>query len=94
MIKTYYVYIMASHNGVIYIGMTNDLNRRVAEHKSDLIDGFTKKYKCHRLVYFESSNDVKLVLEREKQLKRWNRSKKLELIKSNNPTLKDLSALR
>jgi len=92
MSKTYYVYIVASFNGVLYIGMTNDLNRRIFEHKSELIPGFTQKYKCHSLVYFESSNDVKVILEREKQLKRWGRIKKIELIKSINPEIKDLSA--
>jgi len=90
--KTYYVYIMASLGDVLYIGMTNDLNRRIYEHKNNLVDGFTKKYRCHRLIYFESSNDVKVILEREKQLKRWSRSKKLALIHETNPELKDLSA--
>lgn len=93
MAKTYYVYIMASLSDVLYIGMTNDLERRVFEHKNGVVDGFTKKYRCYRLVCFESSNDVKSVLEREKQLKRWSRSKKLNLIKLTNPEMKDLSAL-
>lgn len=91
--KTFYVYIMASLGDVLYIGMTNDLSKRVSEHKNDLIEGFTKRYRCHRLIYFESSNDVMVVLEREKQLKRWSRAKKLALIKETNPELKDLSAL-
>jgi len=90
--KTYYVYIMASYNEVLYIGMTNDLIRRIYEHKRELVDGFTKKYKCHSLLYYESSNDVNVILEREKQLKRWGRTKKLTLIKETNPELKDLSA--
>ncbi|MEI8143087.1 MAG: GIY-YIG nuclease family protein [Candidatus Berkelbacteria bacterium] len=89
--KTYYVYIVASFSNVLYIGMTNDLVRRVYEHKNNLVDGFTKKYRCHKLVYFELSNDVKVILEREKQLKRWSRSKKLALICEMNPELKDLS---
>lgn len=89
--KTYYVYIMASWSKVIYIGMTNNLVRRVYEHKHEIIDGFTKKYQCKRLVFFESSNDVDSILEREKQLKRWGRHKKLVLIKRMNPDWKDLS---
>jgi len=89
--KIYYIYIMASISGILYIGMTNDLEIRVFEHKHELTDGFTKKYKCKILVYFESSNDVKVILEREKQLKRWNRKKKLALIRATNPKLQDLS---
>ena len=91
MIKTYFIYIMASFNKVLYIGMTNNLERRVIEHKNNLVDGFTKKYQCHNLVYFESSNDVRVILEREKQLKRWSRIKKLVLINKTNPEIKDLS---
>lgn len=82
---------MASISNVLYIGMTNDLNRRFFEHKRELIKGFTQKYKCFKLVYYESSNDVKVILEREKQLKRWGRTKKLSLIKETNPLLEDLS---
>ena len=83
---------MASYNEVLYIGMTNNLIRRIHEHKNELVDGFTKKYKCHSLLHYESSNDVNVILEREKQLKRWGRTKKLALIKETNPELKDLSA--
>jgi len=83
---------MASHSGTLYIGMTNNLARRVFEHKNQLIEGFTKKYKCKDLLYYEQSNDVRIILEREKQLKRWNRAKKINLIKNINPGLKDLSA--
>jgi len=89
--KNYYVYIMASESNIIYIGMTNNLIRRVVEHKNEIIDGFTKRYKCNKLVYFESSCDVKSVLEREKQLKRWGRCKKIYLIENSNPEWKDLS---
>jgi len=90
--KDYFVYIMASaNNGALYIGMTNNLTRRIYEHKEELVDGFTKKYKCKKLIYFESSNDVKAVLEREKQLKRWSRAKKIALIKTINSNLIDLS---
>lgn len=89
--KTYYVYIMSSASRVLYIGMTNNLLRRIYEHKNELIEGFSKKYKCKRLVYFDQSNDVKSILEREKQIKRWNRKKKIELINTLNPEWEDLS---
>jgi len=70
--KTYYVYVLASkRNGTLYIGVTNDLERRLYEHKNNLVDGFTKRYKVHHLVYYESVNDVNAALQREKQLKRW-----------------------
>lgn len=87
----FYVYIMASISGVIYIGVTNNLERRVIEHKNDLIDGFTKKYKCHKLVYYEHYNDVNNAIAREKQLKKWRRDKKEFLIKGMNPQWNDLS---
>ena len=89
--KTYYVYILASKtNGTLYIGVTNDLNRRISEHKSGLIPGFTKKYNVHRLVYFESVGDIRAVITREKQLKKWKRNWKIKLIEENNPEWKDL----
>ena len=88
----YSVYIVASKSRVIYIGMTNNLERRVYEHKNDLADGFSKKYRCHRLVYFESFDDVLKAIEREKQLKRWNRTKKICLVERRNPTWEDLAA--
>ncbi len=88
----YYVYILASDsNSTIYIGMTNDLQRRINEHKSDAIDGFTKRYKVHKLVYYENCLDVKEAIKREKQLKKWNRQKKNHLIETLNPEWKDLS---
>jgi putative endonuclease len=88
----YSVYIIASKSRVLYIGMTNDLSRRVYEHKDDSIDGFSKKYRCHRLVYYESFDDVNKAIDREKQLKRWNRTKKVWLIERRNPTWEDLAA--
>lgn len=89
--KAYFVYILASQrNGTLYIGVTNDLDRRIYEHKNNLIDGFTSKYKIHTLVYFEESNDIKAALQREKQLKKWNRKWKLALIEKSNPDWKDL----
>lgn len=87
----FYTYIMASNSGTLYIGMTNNLQRRVQEHKSWKIEWFSKKYKCHKLVYFESTKYVSNAIEREKELKDWNRKKKEELIKTMNPTWKDLS---
>ena len=90
--KTYYVYILANQfNDVFYVGVTNNLERRITEHQSGLIDGFTKKYRVHRLVYFESCHDVKAAIAREKQLKNWNREKKRFLIERMNPEWKDLS---
>jgi putative endonuclease len=72
--------------------MTNDLRRRVWEHKNDLVDGFSKQYKRHRLVYYESFDDVNKAIDREKQLKRWSRTKKEWLIKQRNPTWEDFAA--
>ena len=90
--KNYYVYIMASkRNGTLYVGVTNNLKRRVLEHKSKFSSGFTKKYQVNRLVNFEQYNDVRLALARERRLKKWNRSWKLELIEKSNPEWKDLA---
>jgi putative endonuclease len=88
----YSVYIVASKSRVIYTGMTNDLSRRVFEHKNELVTGFTKQYRCHRLVYYESFDDVNKAIDREKQLKRWSRLKKIWLIERRNPTWEDLAA--
>jgi len=88
----YFVYMIANRSRALYIGMTNDLHRRVWEHKNDLIHGFSKQYKCHRLVYYESFDDVNKAIDREKQLKRWNRTKKEGLIKQRNSTWEDLAA--
>ncbi len=90
--KDYYVYIMASDSGTLYTGVTNDLQRRISEHKQGLTEGFTKKYKCHKLVYYENYSDIKQAIAREKQLKNWNRNKKQELINIINPHWQDLSA--
>ncbi|MDP3245193.1 MAG: GIY-YIG nuclease family protein [bacterium] len=90
--KTYYVYIMASkRNGTLYIGVTDNLVKRVYEHKNDLVEGFTKRYQIHILVYFEESNDIISSIAREKQLKKWKRKWKIELIETNNPTWNDLN---
>lgn len=85
------LYILASkRNGTLYIGVTGNLRRRVWEHRSDLVDGFTKKYKVHRLVYFELHGDMRAAISREKELKKWNRAWKLELIEGMNPQWADL----
>jgi len=89
--KQYYVYIMANIARTLYVGVTNDLERRVYEHKMKLIPGFTSKYKLNALVYFESGEDVTSAIEREKQIKGWLRRKKIALIESMNPDWKDLS---
>ena len=87
----YHIYILASASGVLYIGVTNHLERRVTEHKQQLCPGFTKKYEVLRLVYFEPFGDVRNAISREKQLKRWRRSKKLALIRATNQKFRDLS---
>lgn len=89
--RQYFIYIMASASGTIYTGVTNDLYKRVYQHKNDLIPGFTKKYQCHELIYFEETSDVESAILREKQIKGWARKKKEDLIKSKNPHWKDLS---
>ncbi len=89
--KTYYVYILASkRNGTLYIGVTSDLKKRVYEHKMRLVKGFTKKYKIHTLVYYESTSDILSAIQREKQIKKWERKWKIRLIEENNLQWKDL----
>jgi len=92
MTKQYYVYIMTNRNHTLYIGMTNNLERRVYEHKHGLLPGFTSRYKMTQLVYFEVGDDVHATIAREKQLKGWLRAKKSALIESMNPEWDDLSA--
>ena len=90
--EEYYVYILSNKiNSTLYIGMTNNLKRRLYEHKNKLIPGFTKKYNVDKLVYFEKVSDVKAAIQREKNLKNWNRDWKIELIKKTNPLFNDLS---
>ena len=90
--NSYYVYILASkYNGTLYIGVTNDLERRIYEHKENLVDGFTKKYHIHTLVYYEETGEIQVAIAREKILKKWDRLEKIKLIESTNPEWKDLS---
>jgi putative endonuclease len=87
----FWVYIVASQSGTLYVGMTNDLKVRVGQHKSGEIDGFAKKYHCTRLVYFEKFDNIFKTIAREKQLKGWRRSKKVALIEKINPRWQDLA---
>ena len=88
----YFVYILASNNNTpIYLGVTNNIERRIYEHKNNLIDGFSKKYNTHKLVYLEETNSIENAIKREKQLKGWKRNKKDLLINSINPNWQDLS---
>ena len=92
MAKTYYVYILASkRNGTLYTEITNNLERRVYEHKNNLFNGFTKKYNVHKLVYYEETNDINEALLFEKRIKKWNRAWKIKLIERDNPQWKDLA---
>jgi len=89
--QQYYVYILASKkNGTLYIGVTNDLIRRVYEHKNSLVDGFTKKYRVQNLVYFETCEDICSAIQREKNIKKWKRQWKIDLIEKSNQDWRDL----
>ncbi|MBI4480703.1 MAG: GIY-YIG nuclease family protein [Acidobacteria bacterium] len=88
----YHVYILASRSRTLYTGVTNNLARRVSEHRQGLIPGFTRQYRIHRLVYFEPYQDVRAAIRREKQIKGWLRAKKIALIEEHNPTWDDLAA--
>ena len=87
----YHVYIMTNKSKTLYTGVTNDLIRRVLEHKQKKIQGFTYRYNINKLVYFESTPDIRIAIAREKQIKGWTRAKKIALIESVNPDWKDLS---
>jgi len=88
----YFVYILTNKsNKVLYIGVTNSLERRMYEHKNKMIDGFTKRYNLTKLVYFEETSDVRSAIEKEKKLKNWHRNWKIKLINDFNPEWKDLS---
>ncbi|MGH8501869.1 MAG: GIY-YIG nuclease family protein [Gammaproteobacteria bacterium] len=91
--KTYYVYLLTNRNDkVMYVGVTNDLVRRLYEHKSKLVKGFTEKYKLNKLVYFEQTSDVVAAIGREKEIKKWRREKKNALVNKSNPDWRNLSA--
>jgi putative endonuclease len=87
----FWVYIMASKSRVIYVGMTGSLEQRVWEHKTEAVEEFSQKYKCHRLVHFECFDDVRNAIAREKEIKAWRREKKVRLIEAANPTWEDLA---
>ena len=87
----YYVYILTNRSGTLYVGVTNDLERRMYEHKNKLVPGFTSKYNVTRLAHFEQTSEVESAIAREKQIKGWRRNKKVALIESSNPQWKDLS---
>ncbi len=89
--KEYFVYILSNKSGMLYTGVTNNLEQRLFQHKNKVNDGFTKRYNINQLVYFESTNDVSVAIAREKQIKGLLKSKKIELIKTMNPRLVDLS---
>jgi len=89
--RQYYVYILASRrNGTLYIGVTNNLYKRVYEHKNDLVGGFTRRYRVHNLVYYEVYSDIRDAIAREKRMKKWKRQWKIELIEKSNPQWRDL----
>jgi putative endonuclease len=89
--SNYYVYILSNKkNGLLYTGVTNNLVRRIYEHKNNLIPGFTKKYNLRCLVYYELQNDINFAIVREKNIKKWNRDWKVEMIELKNPNWKDL----
>ena len=92
MTKNYYVYIMANRSRALYVGMTNNLERRVYEHRNKLYEGFTSRYNVTLLVYCEAFSDVREAIAREKQVKDWRREKKIALIESLNPSWRDLSS--
>ncbi|OGZ02132.1 MAG: excinuclease ABC subunit C [Candidatus Liptonbacteria bacterium RIFCSPLOWO2_01_FULL_53_13] len=92
MAKTYYIYILASkRNGTLYVGVTSELQKRIYQHKNNLFEGFTERYGVHRLVHYEQTSDVQSAMEREKQIKKWNRAWKIRLIEEENHEWNDLS---
>lgn len=90
--KAYFVYVMSNESRMIYVGVTNSLKHRVAQHKKKLIAGFTRRYNLYKLVFYEMFPDIRKAIAREKQLKGWLRAKEVVLIVSQNPQLKDLAA--
>ena len=92
MLESYYVYIIANLSGMVYTGVTNDLERRMSEHKQKLLSGYASRYNIQRLMYYEVTNDIGAAIAREKQIKAWTRAKRVALIESVNPEWRDLSA--
>jgi len=93
MTKTYYVYLLTNwNNKVMYVGVSNNLERRLYEHKNKLVKGFTEKYNVNKLVYFEETQDVTAAIAREKEIKKWRREKKNQLVNRMNPNWEDLSS--
>ena len=90
--RSYYVYILASPSGVLYTGVTNDIEARTLQHKQKKVDGFSRRYNVTRLVYFEVFADIRLAISREKQVKSWRRAKRVALIESRNRPWADLAA--
>jgi putative endonuclease len=89
--RQYYVYILTSkRNGTLYVGVTNNLYKRVYAHKSDLVGGFTREYRVHNLVYYEVYRDIRDALDREKRMKKWKRQWEIQLIEKTNPQWRDL----
>jgi putative endonuclease len=88
-----YTYILGSHTGTLYIGVTSDLFTRIVQHRNGTFEGFSKTYGCTRLLYYEEYGDIRIAIAREKQLKGWRREKKLNLIRKTNPTFKNLAEL-
>jgi len=90
--RTYYVYLLTNwNNKVIYVGITNDLERRIYEHKKKFVKGFAEKYNVNKLVYYEQTPDINAALNREKEIKKWRREKKNRLVVNTNPLWRDLS---
>ena len=90
--KTYYVYLLTNwNNKVMYVGITNNLERRIYEHKEKIVKGFTEKYNVNKLVYYEQTSDIVEALNREKEIKKWRRNKKNQLVENTNPAWRDLS---
>ena len=88
--KQYFVYLLTNNSGALYVGFTGNLKNRIWEHKNKTIKGFTEKYNIDKIIYFEQSENVYSAIQREKQLKKWNRDWKIELIEKENPKWKDL----
>ena len=89
--NNYYIYILTNKSNTLYVGVTNNIQKRLYEHKNKLINGFTKKYNLNKLIYFETYQNINDAMKREKQIKGWTRKKKIDLIKTKNPNFNDLS---